>query len=64
MLDLLSLLFVPAGVGVMLHVATVREQWLAILISLVAGTIMTLAVTGLTIKLATRLLAPRDDETR
>lgn len=60
----LSLLFVPAGVGVMLHVATVREQWLAILISLVAGTIMTLAVTGLTIKLATRLLAPRDDETR
>ena len=60
----LSLLFVPAGVGVMLHVATVREQWLAILVSLVGGTVITLAVTGLMIKLVTRLLALRDDEAR
>ena len=60
----LSLLFVPAGVGVMLHVATVREQWLAILVSLVAGTVLTLVVTGLTIKLVIWLMASRGDETR
>lgn len=51
----LSLLFVPAGVGVMLHVATVKEQWLAILVSVIIGTAVTLAVTALVIKLAMRL---------
>jgi holin-like protein len=60
----LSLLFVPAGVGVMLHVATVREQWLAILVSLVLGTVITLTVTALTIKLVIRLMAPRAGDHR
>lgn len=60
----LSLLFVPAGVGVMLHVATVREEWLAILVSLVLGTVVTLTVTALTIKLVIRFMSPRSDEAR
>jgi holin-like protein len=51
----LSLLFVPAGVGVMLHAAAVREQWLAILVSLLFGTVITLVATALTIRLMMRL---------
>ena len=60
----LSLLFVPAGVGVMLHVATVREEWLAILVSLMLGTIITLTVTALTIKLVIRLMTPRGEDAK
>jgi holin-like protein len=51
----LSLLFVPAGVGVMLHAVTVKEQWLAIAVSLLFGTVITLVATALTIRLAMRL---------
>jgi len=55
----LSLLFVPAGVGVMLHVSRVADEWLAILVSLVLGTVLTLVVTALTIRFAMRLFKPR-----
>ena len=51
----LSLLFVPAGVGVMLHLPAMKTQWLAITVSLLLGTVMTLAVTALVTKLAMRL---------
>lgn len=44
----LSLLFVPAGVGVMLHIAVIRQEWLAVSVALVASTVLTLVVTGLT----------------
>jgi holin-like protein len=47
LLSHLSLLFVPAGVGVMLHIAMLREEWLAISVALVLSTILTIAVTGL-----------------
>ena len=43
----LSLLFVPAGVGVMLHIAMLREEWLAVTAALVLSTLLTLVVTGL-----------------
>ncbi|NIO39777.1 MAG: CidA/LrgA family protein [Burkholderiales bacterium] len=52
----LSLLFVPAGVGVMLHAATVVQEWLAIAVSLILGTAITLIVTALTIKFSACLL--------
>lgn len=55
----LSLLFVPAGVGVMLHAATVRDQWLAILVSVLLGTVITLVVTALTIRSVMRLTRSR-----
>jgi holin-like protein len=42
----LSLLFVPAGVGVVLHVALIRQEWVAISAGLVASTAVTIAVTG------------------
>jgi holin-like protein len=44
----LSLLFVPAGVGVMLYVDTVRKEWLPITVSLVVSTALAIVVTGIT----------------
>lgn len=55
----LSLLFVPAGVGVMLHLQRVADEWLAIMMALVLGTIVTLAATALAIKGCMRLLGIR-----
>ena len=42
----LALLFVPAGVGVVLLLELIRDQWLAMLISLVASTVLSLLFTG------------------
>jgi holin-like protein len=46
----LSLLFVPAGVGVMLYLDTVKKEWLPISLSLIASTVLTIAVTALTMR--------------
>lgn len=43
----LSVLFVPAGVGVMLHVGKLEDQWLAVSAALVASAVATLVVSGL-----------------
>jgi holin-like protein len=50
----LSLLFVPAGVGVMVHLKLIAEEWLAIGVSLVVSTLLAVIVTAL----AMRWLAP------
>ena len=44
----LSLLFVPAGVGVMLHAARLADEGAALAVALVASTVLALAATGLT----------------
>ena len=46
----LSLLFVPAGVGVMAHLGRLRHEWLPISMSLVASTLVTIAVTALVMR--------------
>jgi holin-like protein len=46
----LSLLFVPAGVGVMLHFHRLASEWLPILVALVASTVITIAVTALVMR--------------
>ena len=46
LLDQLSLLFVPAGVGVMTHLTLLGEEWIPVTASLVASTLLTLGVTG------------------
>jgi len=46
----LSLLFVPAGVGVMAHLGRLEHEWLPISISLVASTFVTIAVTALVMR--------------
>ena len=46
----LSLLFVPAGVGVMAHLGRLRHEWLPISVSLVVSTLVTIAVTALVLR--------------
>lgn len=47
LLSHLSLLFVPAGVGVMVHFGRIRAETWPIVISLVASTALTIAVSAL-----------------
>lgn len=42
----LALLFVPAGVGVVLLLELIRDQWLAMLVSLVISTVLSMLFTG------------------
>ena len=55
LLQHLSLLFVPAGAGIMLHLHRVADEWLPLTLSLLVSTFVTLAVTALVM----RLFAPR-----
>lgn len=54
LLQHLSLLFVPAGTGVMLHAHRLGDEGLAILVALVVSTLLGLAVAALTLHLLTR----------
>ena len=46
----LSLLFVPAGVGVMVHFARVSGEWLPILTAVLASTALAIAVSALVMR--------------
>lgn len=50
LLQHLSLLFVPAGVGVMLHFQRMADEWLPIVVALFASTFITIAVTALVLR--------------
>lgn len=50
----LSLLFVPAGVGVIAAASSGAGQWLAIAAALVVSTLATMAVTGLVLQALAR----------
>ena len=54
LLQHLSLLFVPAGTGIMVHLHRVADEWPALLLSLLISTALTLAVTALVMKLCQR----------
>lgn len=47
LLSHLSLLFVPAGVGVIVHFHRLGDEWLPIAAALILGTLVTLGVTAL-----------------
>lgn len=51
----LSLFFVPAGVGLMTHFERIGSEWPAILLAVVGGTVISLLVTALLMKLLIRL---------
>jgi len=59
LLNHLSLLFVPAGVGVLLHMSLIAEEWLAISAALIGSTVLTIAVSALMIVGLTRLTGDR-----
>jgi len=54
LLQHLSLLFVPAGTGIMVHLHRVSDEWLPLLASLLVSTLATLIVTALVMKLCQR----------
>jgi holin-like protein len=53
LLSILSLLFVPAGVGIVQHLPRLSAEWFALTAALLVSTAATIAVTGL---VAARLL--------
>lgn len=57
----LSLLFVPAGVGVMLHAGLLGRDWLPIAAALVVSTLVTVAVTGVVMARLNRGRGPADE---
>jgi len=59
LLSHLSLLFVPAGVGVMLHAELIGAELLPIATSLIVSTLLTIVVTALVMRLLRRRCEPR-----
>ncbi|MFN7085860.1 MAG: CidA/LrgA family protein [Burkholderiales bacterium] len=58
----LSLLFVPAGVGVMVHFTRLSGEWLPIVVAVLASTALTIAVAALTMQALTARRAPQPGE--
>lgn len=58
----LSLLFVPAGVGIVVAASSGSGQWLAIAASVVASTLVTLAATALVLQALTPRAKPSKHE--
>ena len=58
LLQHLSLLFVPAGTGVMLYLQLIADEWLPISTALIVSTVGGMAVTALTLKALTQRPSP------
>ena len=56
LLDHLSLLFIPAGVGVMVHFERLSAEWLPITVALILSTLITVTGTAAIMAIAHRLL--------
>lgn len=46
----LSLLFVPAGTGIVAYLALIQQEWLPITAALIGSTVLTIAVTAWTMR--------------
>ena len=55
LLSHLSLLFVPAGVGIIQHGALIADEWLALLAAMVLSTLITVAITALVMQWIIRI---------
>ena len=62
LISYLAVLFVPAGVGIMLHIDRLKNEALPIGVSLVVSTILTIAVTALVIKYSPIWLQKRKEQ--
>lgn len=63
LLQHLSLLFVPAGTGIMLHYQRLSDEWLPLVVSLVLSTALTIGITALVLRLLIRRsVAPAQEE--
>ncbi|HEU4622341.1 MAG TPA: CidA/LrgA family protein [Burkholderiaceae bacterium] len=57
----LSLLFVPAGVGVMVHAQRLSDEGFAIVAAIVISTVLAIGVTALTVNALMRRATKKDD---
>jgi holin-like protein len=62
LLQHLSLLFVPAGVGVMAHFTRISDEWLPLLVALLVSTVLTISVTALTMSGLLKLSSKREEQ--
>ncbi|HPE78448.1 MAG: CidA/LrgA family protein [Sedimenticolaceae bacterium] len=58
LLSHLSLLFVPAGVGMMIHFERITGEWLPIAVALLGSTVITMLASALIMAGTSRLFAP------
>lgn len=63
LLSHLSLLFVPAGVGMMAHFDRIADEWLPITLALLFSTVITMIATALIMQVTTRWFAGPQTET-
>ena len=61
LLSHLALLFVPAGVGIIVHFDRIIDEWLPLTVALLASTVITMMATAAIMLGSIRLLA-RDDK--
>jgi len=59
LLSHLSLLFVPAGVGMMVYFERLKQEWFPIVSALVLGTLITMAAAALVMQAGTRLFSAK-----
>ncbi|MGD8589711.1 MAG: CidA/LrgA family protein [Chromatiales bacterium] len=59
LLSHLSLLFVPAGVGMMVHFNRIAEEWIPITVSLLLSTIITMLTTAVVMYWLVRLVSQK-----
>ncbi|WP_432258172.1 CidA/LrgA family protein [Cupriavidus sp. TMH.W2] len=57
----LSLLFVPAGVGIMVHASRIEGEWMPILVALVVSTWLAIATTAVVTRMLMRKRADTPD---
>lgn len=57
LLSHLSLLFVPAGVGMMTHFGRIAEEWIPITLALLLSTVITMVATALIMQQTSRWFA-------
>jgi putative effector of murein hydrolase LrgA (UPF0299 family) len=60
----LSLLFVPAAVGVIQHTATLGTHWVALGAALLVSTVLTLTVTAIVFRAVVRMTATHEEPPR
>lgn len=63
LLSHLSLLFVPAGVGMMAHFGRIAEEWVPITLALLLSTVITMVATALIMQVTTRWFVKSSPET-
>lgn len=57
----LSLLFVPAGVGVVQYLGLIADEWLPAMVALIVSTVVTIVVTAGAMRLLGRFATAREE---